>query len=89
MARRWVVFAVLAIGLLSASTVLAQGGPSVTWWAFGSGGGAATVDDVSLSGGVGQWMVGSNTSGGTTLSAGFWGGAGFDLLKVYLPLISR
>jgi hypothetical protein len=89
MMRRWLVFGVLVIALLSAGTALAQSGPGVTWWAFGSGGGAATVGDVSLAGGVGQWMVGSTSSGGSTLSSGFWGGAGIDLLKVYLPFICR
>ena len=82
MGRRWLVLGVLAIGLLFASTALAQSTPSIPWWAFDSGGGAATVDGVSLSGGVGQWVVARSTSGTTRLSAGFWSGAGFDEFEV-------
>ena len=89
MTKKWIVLGVLAVSLLLSSVAVANGALSVNWWVIGGGGGSATVGNTSLSGVIGQWMVGSHTVGTTQLGSGFWGGGAIGESKVFLPLAIR
>jgi hypothetical protein len=87
--RKWMILGVLFVSLLLVGTALAQG--SMDWWVIGAGGGSGTVGDTSLDGTIGQWAVGSGTSGTTQLGSGFWGGGGAEgpVGGVFLPVLLR
>lgn len=67
----------------------APNAPSIAWWVIGGGGGSETSGTVFLDGTIGQWAVGSGTSGATQLGSGFWGGGGAEvgLYQVFLPVV--
>jgi len=71
---------------LLVGTALAQG--SIDWWVIGGGGGSDSADSTSLDGTIGQWVVGSDTSGTTQLEHGFWGG-GVGEYEIFLPAVLR
>jgi hypothetical protein len=93
MKRKWMILAALLASLaLTAIVVAAPSSHSVDWWVIGGGGGSGTAGDTTLDGTIGQWMVGSSTSGSTQLGSGFWGGG--ELVYppshvIYLPLVLR
>ena len=89
MTKKWAILSVLLVSLLLVSTALAQDG--IDWWVIGGGGGSGTAGSTSLDGTIGQWAVGSGTSGTTQLGSGFWGGGGAEGPSggVFLPVILR
>ena len=57
-----------------------------------SGGGAPAESSsgaVALNGSLGQTAIGSSTSPGATVGAGFWYGLGEGVYEIYLPLTLR
>jgi len=64
--------------LLVVSTVRALGSAPITyainWWVMGGGGGTSSGGPYTLSGTLGQGVVGSSSSGGYEIGAGFWYG---------------
>ena len=90
--KKWMLLGALVVSLLLVRTALAQA-PSISWWVIGGGGGSNTVGNISLDGTVGQWAVGSGTSGSTHLGSGFWGGGSAagapDQYPIFLPVILR
>lgn len=91
MRRRWVVLSILAVSLIVAGMVLAEGAPGIGWWVIGGGGGSLSAGGTSLDGTIGQWAVGSNTKGNIEVGSGFWGGGGSSPPVsgpgIYLPLV--
>jgi hypothetical protein len=89
MTKKWTILGVLLASLLLVGTALAQG--SIDWWVIGGGGGSGTAGGTSLDGTIGQWAVGSGTSGTTQLGSGFWGGGSAEGPSgaVFLPVILR
>jgi hypothetical protein len=94
MTKIWMMLGALFVSLLMVGTALAQA-PSIDWWVISSGGGSGTADGTSLDGTVGQWVIGSGTSGTTQLGSGFWGGGGAEgppeapANQIFLPVILR
>ena len=90
--RKWMILGVLAVSLLLVSTALAQA-PRIDWWVISGGGGSGTAGGISLDGTIGQWAVGSGTSGTTHVGSGFWGGGSaagpVDGGQIFLPFILR
>jgi len=90
MAAAWV--AALLWGLLLAGIVLASGAQSYTisWWTVDGGGATmfSTGGNYALGGAIGQPDAGAMSSGGYTLSSGFWGGVTTQY-RTYLPLVVR
>jgi hypothetical protein len=93
MTKKWMLLGALFVSLLLVGTALAQGTPSVDWWVISGGGGSGAVGGTSLDGTMGQWVVGSGTSGTTQLGSGFWGGGSAagapDQYQIFLPVILR
>ncbi|MBE9508276.1 MAG: hypothetical protein IMY86_09530 [Chloroflexi bacterium] len=94
MKKKWMIPGTLVVSLLLVGMALAApNAHSIDWWVIGGGGGSGTAGTISLDGTIGQWAVGSGTSGATQLWSGFWGGGGaageVDLYQVFLPLILR
>jgi hypothetical protein len=88
--KKWMILGVLLVSLLFAGTALAQP-PSIGWWVISGGGGSGTAGDTSLDGTIGQWAVGSGTSGTTQVGSGFWGGGNAEgpLEGIFLPVLLR
>jgi hypothetical protein len=87
--KKWIILGALAVSsLLFVGVTLANGTPSIDWWGIGGGGGSGTVGSTSLGGTIGQWVVGSDTTGTTQLCSGFWCGAVGEY-RVFLPLVLR
>ena len=86
-------FAVITISLLSclliAAGVLANGTPGIDWWVIGSGGGQASIGNVTLDATLGQPITGISSGDFISLEAGFWSSAGEVTYNVYLPQVSR
>ncbi len=72
----------LAIGLLLAGTVLAQGVYSIDWSVMGGGGGHDAAGNTSLDYTIGQPVVGLDVVGSRELSSGFWYGLSCYTLAV-------
>jgi hypothetical protein len=93
MRKKWIILGALALSSLFASAALANGSPSINWWVIGGGGGSGTAGGTSLDGTIGQWVVGSGTSGTTQLGSGFWGGGSAagapDKYLILLPILLR
>jgi hypothetical protein len=87
MRKKWIILGALALSSLFASAALANGSPSINWWVIGGGGGSGTAGGTSLDGTIGQWVVGSDESGGLQLSPGFWGGGWDESHVLFLPLV--
>lgn len=92
MYKRWMIPGMLTASVLLVGLALAA--PTATdieWWVISGGGGSHTVGNISLSATIGQWSVGSGTSGSTQLGSGFWGGGGAEgpPQPIFLPLILR
>lgn len=85
MKRRATLIA-LAMLLILASIVSADGVPTIDWWVVGGGGGSADAGSYRLSGTVGQPIAGIASGSTRQLCAGFWCGAVL-VDYVYLPLI--
>jgi hypothetical protein len=90
MTKKWMILGVLLVSLLLVGTALAQP-PAIGWWVIGGGGGSGAAGDTSLDGTIGQWAVGSGTSGATQLGSGFWGGgsAAGPVGGIFLPVLLR
>jgi hypothetical protein len=92
--RKWMIAGTLFVSLLIVGMTMAPV-PSIDWWVIGGGGGSNTVGNISLDGTVGQWAVGSGTSGTTQLGSGFWGGGSAEgppeapANQIFLPAILR
>jgi uncharacterized membrane protein len=90
--KKWMLLGALVVSLFLVRTALAQT-PSIDWWVISSGGGSGTASGTSLDGTIGQWVVGSGTSGTTQLGSGFWGGGGAEVAvgesQIFLPIILR
>jgi hypothetical protein len=90
MRKKRVILGTLIASLSLVGTTLARPQThTINWWIIGGGGGSKTSGDTSLGGTVGQWAVGSDTSGGTHLASGFWGGGTADSgeERIFLPLV--
>ena len=74
---------------LIAAGVLANGTPGLDWWVVGSGGGHASIGNVTLDATLGQPVTGISGGDSISLEAGFWPGAGEVTYAVYLPQVSR
>jgi hypothetical protein len=90
--KKWMILGALFVSLLMVGMTLAPA-PRIDWWVIGGGGGSGTAGGTSLDGTIGQWAVGSGTSGTTQLGSGFWGGGSaagpVDESQIFLPLILR
>jgi hypothetical protein len=87
--KKWVILCTLIVSLSLVGTALARPqAHSINRWVIGGGGGSETSGDTFLGGTVGQWAVGSDTSGSTHLASGFWGGGAADSgeERIFLPL---
>jgi hypothetical protein len=78
----------LAAVLILVGVVWADGLPTIDWWVIGGGGSSVSSGSYSLSGTVGQPIMGADLSGTRYLCSGFWCGA-MPEYHVYLPLILR
>lgn len=89
MTKKWMILGALLVGLfLAGVALLANGTPSISWWVIGGGGGSDTVGSISLDGTIGQWVVGSSTSGTRQLGSGFCGGGGAARASGQYPIFS-
>jgi hypothetical protein len=83
----------LVTGLALASLVWAGSadGTAVDWSVLSGGGAPAESSSgaVTLNGSLGQTAIGSSTSPGATVGAGFWYGLGEGVYEIYLPLTLR
>jgi hypothetical protein len=90
--NRVVILMILAL-LISASIAYAQSGNGydLSWGTIDGGGHASsTGSSYELGGTIGQSDAGVLSSGGYTLSGGFWGSvAASGASRVYLPLVLR
>jgi hypothetical protein len=83
----------LAVLLLLAGVVLAQGMPSIGRWVVGGGGGHTENGNYSLDSTIGQAVAGVTGNAPYGLCAGFWCGAEAavppEIHPIYLPLVVR
>jgi hypothetical protein len=87
--RKWVILGALVASLLLISAAqAAPNAPSIDWWVIGGGGGSDTTGGTTLSGTVGQAVVGTDSNGTQELCTGFWCGATAEY-KVYLPMVLK
>jgi hypothetical protein len=87
--KTWIVFSILAVLIcLAALPVMAAQSQSVEWYVIGGGGGSTTNGDYTLSGTIGQPVIGRNSNAELDLCSGFWCKVS-DLYKAMLPLILR
>lgn len=93
MKKKWAILGILIASLSLVGTALARPQAHIiNWWVIGGGGGSGASGGTALDGTVGQWAVGSGTSGSTHLESGFWvsgSAAGPADEQVFLPLILR
>lgn len=78
----------LALLLLLAGAVLANGTPSIDWAVVGAGGRHVESAPFTLDGTLGQPVVGTAMDTGSELCSGFWCGVG-AAYSIYLPLVLR
>jgi hypothetical protein len=76
----------LLVVLAFSAAALAAGGADLSWWLIG-GGPPVTAGGISLSGGVGQVVVGAADSGAVSLCSGFWCAPPGQ--RVHLPVVLR
>jgi hypothetical protein len=70
--------------------VVAADPPEVRWWVFGSAGGSANSDAISINYTMGQPIVGTNLGGNIVLSAGYWVAVTPTLKPIlYLPIVMK
>jgi hypothetical protein len=84
--------ALLAILLLAATVVLAQGEPLLNWQVIAGGGGPSSDgSSVAINDTLGQPVVGPSSDGGSiALGAGYWYGTGAPrAVTLYLPLVTK
>jgi hypothetical protein len=93
MKRKGTILGVLVASvLLAGMAVAAPNSHSIDWWVMAGGGGSGPSGSTFLNGTIGQWLVGSGTSGGSQLGSGFWGGGELAYSQgylLYLPLLLR
>lgn len=78
--------------LFSAVSSYAQsgGGYDLTWNTIDNGGGTSSHGGYTLDGTIGQLEAGAPiSSGGYTLTGGFWAGASIAQYRLYLPIVLR
>jgi hypothetical protein len=80
---------ILVAFLMLAGVALAAGTPAIDRWVIAGGGGRAVLPSRSLSGTLGQSVVGVTSSGAHGLCAGFWCRPGAPRQASYLPLLLR
>ena len=78
---------VVALLLLTGTVLAGGGGPSISRYVIGSGGGHSEMGHYVMDATVGQAVVGRFSNSPFELCAGFWCGMGE--YKVYLPVIMR
>jgi hypothetical protein len=84
-----ILAAVLLVGLVLVTGVLAQGAPSIAWWVASGGGGESTAaGEVAVNSTLGQPIVGPAGGDSISLGAGYWYGA-VAQYRIYLPLVLR
>jgi len=76
----------LAALLVLVSIAWAAGTPTIDWWVIESGGGRSEAGVYTLTGVLGQPVVGAASNGSTSLCAGFGCGAE-PVYYVYLPSV--
>lgn len=87
--NQWIILSVLAVLMfLVALPVMAAGTPDIDWYVIGSGGGSTTVGDYTLSGIIGQPVVGLASSGDPDLCSGFWCRV-LALVRIFLPIVLK
>jgi uncharacterized membrane protein len=89
--RRWLLPALVALValLLLSAAALAANGYQISWWTVDGGGGRSAGAGYALNGSLGQPDAGPTLSGGNyRLAGGFWSGGGVSLNEIYLPLIN-
>jgi hypothetical protein len=87
MTKKWTIPSILVASLLFTGVALvATDSPSIDWWVIGGGGGSASTGSISLSGTIGQAVVGANSNAPYEHCVGFWCGAGARY-SVFLPLV--
>jgi hypothetical protein len=76
--------------LLPASTVVAQGTPSIDWSVVAGGGGPATgAGGIALNATLGQPIIGPSGEDSISLEGGYWYGVAAAENKIYLPVVLR
>jgi hypothetical protein len=83
------VLLILVALLMLAGVALAAGTPAIDRWVIAGGGGRAELPAHSLSGTLGQSVVGVTSSGAHGLCAGFWCRPGAPWQASYVPLVLR
>jgi hypothetical protein len=90
MTKKLVILGTLVVSLLLVGTALAApNAHSIDWWVIGGGGGSETAGTISLDSTIGQWVVGSDKSGGLQLGPGFWGGGWDESCVIFLPVVLK
>ena len=86
-----ILLAILACVLLVTGVALAAppAGHEILRHVIGGGGGHVEQGVYTLDYTIGQPVVGTDSAGDYTLSAGFWGGGEAGAYKIYLPLVLR
>jgi hypothetical protein len=75
--------------VLILTLALANGGIERTREVLGGGAADSAAGGVALRATLGQPVVGTDSAGDYTLSAGFWGGGEAGAYEIYLPLVLR
>ena len=78
----------LALFLVVAGVVLANGGLARPRWVLGGGASDSAAEGVALHATLGQPVVGVVSGGDVTLGQGFWCGA-IPGYNIFLPLVIR
>jgi len=87
--KSWITLTVLICLIILFSTpVMAAGIIEIDWYVIGSGGGSTTGGDYTLSGTIGQPVIGNASHANFDLCSGFWCKV-VDYYKTILPLILR
>jgi hypothetical protein len=87
--KPWIGISVLIVLIILAVTpVMAVGIMEIDRYVIGSGGGTTTAGDYTLSGTIGQPVIGSSSHVDIELCSGFWCKIA-DHFKTILPLILR
>lgn len=94
MKRTWLALALIclvALALLAASGVLAQGDYALTWWTVDGGGGTNSNGGYTLSSTIGQADTAAWGDGEYRLLGGFWPGGEpvGSPYTVFLPIILK
>jgi hypothetical protein len=67
-----ILVAVLIAGLSAMGVALAQGMPSIRWWAIGGGGAPSRGDGIRLNDSLGQPFIGPSRGDSVSMGAGYW-----------------